>query len=315
MDFLSFRSLPFFANFSESILASLYQLVKIVRYPADAIVLREGEAGDTFFIVCTGELEVRKVIDREQGKYKALTRIGEKEVFGEMAVLDRSARSADVVALTDVVLWKITAVDMTQFLQADPLAAGKFLMAIITLFASRLRATNQAMAVLAETGRIVASASVLPALTQPLFERITHDFEGVDSALLALYNQFNDEFDVVASTPDSAWALPSVLSPSDPLVSFLSQHPEPILIKSVPDHPLELEGAFGRACSLIAAPFYYANTFFGFIVLINWSQPRAFTRQQQVLLHGICQQVAPAMESLRYRSEEAARLRLAKARG
>ena len=60
-------------------------------------IFREGERADEFFVVLRGEVEIRN------GK-RRLETVGQHGIFGEMAVIDDSARSATVVALTDVTL-------------------------------------------------------------------------------------------------------------------------------------------------------------------------------------------------------------------
>ena len=59
-------------------------------------VIKEGTMGDKMYIVVSGELEVKK----EGGPRFAV--VGEKQVFGEQALLDEEPRSASVVALGDV---------------------------------------------------------------------------------------------------------------------------------------------------------------------------------------------------------------------
>jgi CRP-like cAMP-binding protein len=318
--FFDFQAHPVFSTFPETVLRHIYDLMEIKEYPAGYTVLKEGEDGDSFFVVASGTLEVRKVVDRVHGEYKALTRISEKEIFGEMAVFDQTPRSADVVAITDVTLWQITVPCLQDLIRANPTTGANFLMAMITLLITRLRATNKIVGAIAEAGRLVSSSQYLPALTHNLFELITREIPGADSAILALYNWFSDEFNVVESMGgDSRRALPMSLDASNQLVFRLTRSAEPILMNRKPfsdlDVPPSLEGLFSEAHSLLAAPFWYGNNLFGFVVLMNFNQTGAFTQQQLVLLDGLCHLVAPAMETFRTRSDEASRVRLARAKG
>jgi MFS family permease len=67
-------------------------------FPADAWVIREGEAGDRFYVVDSGQVEVT-VGGRE------LRRLGPGGSFGEIALLRDSPRTASVRALTAVQLF------------------------------------------------------------------------------------------------------------------------------------------------------------------------------------------------------------------
>jgi CRP/FNR family cyclic AMP-dependent transcriptional regulator len=58
-------------------------------------IFREGEQGDEFFVVVRGEVEIRS-------GNRWFETVGQNGIFGEMAIIDDSPRSATVVALTDV---------------------------------------------------------------------------------------------------------------------------------------------------------------------------------------------------------------------
>lgn len=91
-------------------------------------IFAEGEVGDALFIVLDGKVRVHR-------KEKTIAELGERECFGEMAILDASPRSATVTALTEVSLLKISREDF-QELMADKhtLAQG-----IIKVLTRRLR--------------------------------------------------------------------------------------------------------------------------------------------------------------------------------
>ena len=58
-------------------------------------ISREGEQGDEFFVVVRGQVEIKSGNRR-------LETVGQNGIFGEMALIDDSPRSAFVVALTEV---------------------------------------------------------------------------------------------------------------------------------------------------------------------------------------------------------------------
>lgn len=81
------------------------ELVKaaIVRfYSRGESILRIATAGDSMFIVHEGTVSVRLPDDGEATGRHEVAQLGPGSVFGEMALLTGEARTADVVALTDV---------------------------------------------------------------------------------------------------------------------------------------------------------------------------------------------------------------------
>jgi serine/threonine-protein kinase len=76
-----------------------------VKVKAGEVIIREGDPGDAAYIVAKGRLQVY----REPGGNRVNIRVLEQgEVFGEMAILTSSPRTASVSAVTDSLLVKIT---------------------------------------------------------------------------------------------------------------------------------------------------------------------------------------------------------------
>lgn len=74
--------------------AKIADALDTVNYPADAIIIKEGDPGDNFYIIESGTAEVRK---RETGN-KALKSLSKGDYFGELALLNDAPRAASVVA-------------------------------------------------------------------------------------------------------------------------------------------------------------------------------------------------------------------------
>jgi len=69
-------------------------------YGKDDVILRRGDPGRAFFVVLSGEVEVR--LADVDNRTLPLTRMGPGASFGEMALLRNQEVSADVVALSEV---------------------------------------------------------------------------------------------------------------------------------------------------------------------------------------------------------------------
>jgi len=84
---------PFFATLPLEELYHVALSIEEESVKGETVVIKEGTPGDKMYIVVSGELEVKK----EEGPRLAV--LGEKQVFGDMALLDDEPRSASVVAL------------------------------------------------------------------------------------------------------------------------------------------------------------------------------------------------------------------------
>jgi CRP/FNR family transcriptional regulator, cyclic AMP receptor protein len=97
-------------------------------------IFREGDLADEFFVVVRGEVEIRSGNRR-------LETLGPKGIFGEMALIDDSPRSATVVALTDVTVAPIKEMQFLFLVKHMPTFALK----VMRVLAQRLRRQNKAV--------------------------------------------------------------------------------------------------------------------------------------------------------------------------
>ncbi|MBX3651697.1 MAG: protein kinase [Burkholderiales bacterium] len=132
--FDTLRKLEFFRNFSDVELWEVLRLAKWRRLAADAVLIQEGDIGSSFFILASGEVQVRK-------QERLLSTLGCGECFGEMAYLGKQKfqRSASVIATTDVVAIEIRAESLPR---ASELCRHHFNGAFLELLVDRLAAAN-----------------------------------------------------------------------------------------------------------------------------------------------------------------------------
>lgn len=121
---------PFFADVGAIAIADIVGHLRSRSYPAGTIVIYEGEVGDSMFFIVTGEVEVRigpRTIALRDGSF-----------FGEMALLDRKPRTADVVTVTPCTLLVLNVADFYQLAGRQPA-----LIAAIDTEAKRRRADER----------------------------------------------------------------------------------------------------------------------------------------------------------------------------
>ncbi len=104
-------------------------------YPADRAVLMEDAWGNAVYFVESGWVKVRRHVG---DGVITLAILGRGDFFGEMAILDESPRSTDVVALSSVRLLSIAAQRFIQTLFKDSQLHHRMLQ----LMVRRLRQTN-----------------------------------------------------------------------------------------------------------------------------------------------------------------------------
>ncbi|MCI0711570.1 MAG: cyclic nucleotide-binding domain-containing protein [Chloroflexi bacterium] len=74
-------------------------------YAAGQIIFKKGDCGDCMYVVVEGAVDV--IID---GRF--IQTLGEGEIFGERALIDRTPRSAHVLARSDC---KVARIDRSRF--------------------------------------------------------------------------------------------------------------------------------------------------------------------------------------------------------
>jgi voltage-gated potassium channel len=122
---------PFFADVGAIAISDIVSRLRSRNYPANAVVVRKGAPGDAMYFIVSGEVEVRigpRPVVLKDGAF-----------FGEMALLDRRPRTADVVTATPCTLLVLNVADFYQIAGQQPT-----LIAAIESEAKRRHAANVA---------------------------------------------------------------------------------------------------------------------------------------------------------------------------
>lgn len=130
---------PMFGDLDATELSQIVHIMQVQSLRPGAYVFREGDPGDAWYIVYDGEVEVLKESD---GGKRTVAILGRRSCFGEMAILDGSARSATVIANTEITAFRFPRVDFNELLAASNLAAYKLVYQIALVLVSRQRKTT-----------------------------------------------------------------------------------------------------------------------------------------------------------------------------
>ncbi|MBI4642681.1 MAG: cyclic nucleotide-binding domain-containing protein [Deltaproteobacteria bacterium] len=118
-------------------------------FSAGAVILQEGETGDSLFIMCRGEVEITKaltlVLEEDTPREKVMIRLRAEDgvCFGEMALLENEARSATVTASSDCSLLELHQKDFLALIQENPQMGLKILLRLAQVLSRYLRKSNQ----------------------------------------------------------------------------------------------------------------------------------------------------------------------------
>ena len=131
---------PLFRNLDETERAQI--LIIGHRRPCQAgqVLFREGEPGDGLYLVVEGSVRISKTSPAGE---EALAVLGCPAFFGEMALIDDSARAADAIVNEDSLLFFLPLPELRSLIESQHRIALKILYSLCSVLAQRLRETNE----------------------------------------------------------------------------------------------------------------------------------------------------------------------------
>jgi CRP/FNR family transcriptional regulator, cyclic AMP receptor protein len=129
---LLLKSLNIFSETPENVLADLAPLMQEMELEEGTVIFQESDKGDSMYIIYQGEIQIYK-------SNTTLAILKEKEVFGELSLIDAETRSASAKAYTDCYLFKIDQDPFFELLDSRPEIAKGFL----KMLCKRLRILNE----------------------------------------------------------------------------------------------------------------------------------------------------------------------------
>jgi CRP-like cAMP-binding protein len=111
------RAVPLFDGLSKKALETLAQTSEDLDVAPGRVLCREGDLGHEFFVIVDGEAAVEK-----QGKELAV--LGPGDFFGEIALIERTVRSATVTARTALRFFVLESRAFWGLLESSPEVQG-----------------------------------------------------------------------------------------------------------------------------------------------------------------------------------------------
>lgn len=129
-----------FADFSREELAVFVPLLQVEDHGPGARVVVDGEEDDAWYVVLQGTLAVTK--EGTEGTHE-LSLLERGDSFGELALIDQAPRSADVSALTEVLLARLSRDSFLGLAATGHPAAVKLLWGLASIMCQRQRQLTQ----------------------------------------------------------------------------------------------------------------------------------------------------------------------------
>ena len=107
------RRYPLFSDLQTSTLSEVADKMMVEEAQAGDIVIRQGDPGEQFYLIRSGQVEV---IVEEDGKSRTVAELGEGQYFGEAALLRDEPRNATIVARTKSVFYTLGKADFKDML-------------------------------------------------------------------------------------------------------------------------------------------------------------------------------------------------------
>ena len=131
---------PMFGDLDPAELSQIVHIMQVQTLRPGQVVFREGDAGDAWYVLYTGEAEVLKGAGTEEEK--VIAHLNPRACFGEMAILDGSTRSATVRATVQATAFRFPRAAFNELLKDNNLVAYKLVYQMALVLVGRQRQTT-----------------------------------------------------------------------------------------------------------------------------------------------------------------------------
>ena len=126
-----------FSHIKEKYLQQIAEQSKYQEFFKGAVVIHEGEYGNTLFIIIKGKVEAIKNLGKKNEKIMGV--FGPHCYFGEMALIDNLERSVSVVVKEDLQVLSLEQLDLRREMEKSPPMAFE----LLQMLSRRVRASEK----------------------------------------------------------------------------------------------------------------------------------------------------------------------------
>jgi signal transduction histidine kinase len=132
---ISLETIPLFRNLNRTEHETLRLMVQERKFSTGEVIFRENAPGDGVYFVKDGIVE----ISAGTGGQRVFSRLGDGEIFGEMAIIEHRPRSATATAAQPTEVYFLPRGEMLSFIENSP----KLAFTLLQQISHRLREFNQ----------------------------------------------------------------------------------------------------------------------------------------------------------------------------
>ncbi len=155
-----------FNNLDRDAIKKILDICRKVRFGKNDIIMKEGEGGETIYLILDGTVEVAKNLvlqdsDDENVGNKVFTRLRAEDhpVFGEISLLEDTGRTATVRALSECTLYEVQNSDLLKLTEKDHELGYRIMLNLAKIVSSRLRKADEDLVKLTTVLSIVLKES------------------------------------------------------------------------------------------------------------------------------------------------------------
>jgi len=132
------------------ILKALYATLSIKKFKKNDVIIKEGDRGDSFYILYTGSVQVQQRTLADDTIALANLNAEQGIFFGEAALISHDVRSASVIAMTDCSTIVLSGQKFLELCDKEPVLGYRVTYRIAQRLAATIRKTNRDKTVLYE---------------------------------------------------------------------------------------------------------------------------------------------------------------------
>jgi len=129
------KSVPLFEDIPGEELSRVAQIAEEKSFPAGTTIFRDGDHADCLYVIVSGSVSIQK-------RGKELAVLAQGSSIGEMAVLDSSPRSADVISVDATQMLRVEQEQFLEIMQSN----GQIMQGVVRMLLGRLRRMDDMLA-------------------------------------------------------------------------------------------------------------------------------------------------------------------------